>query len=158
LSENSPNSDTQFWERFIREKPLSDLQAVKDAAKQLVTITSALQALLLAVLPLKDIRSLVPGWKVLLFMIPSLLWLGSLVYSIRVFVPEEIPITSETDPTAVRDVLQERATKKVEHLKVAQVLLVLGLGALIIVTAFYFLSVPAPKSTPSVPIAPQPSV
>ena len=87
-------------------------------------------------------------------MIPSLLWLASLVYSVCVFVPVKIAITSEMDPAAVSNLLRECATRKVEHLRVAQVLLVLGLAALIIVTTIYFLSVPAPKSASGIPIAP----
>ena len=143
LSDTLSEKDKEFWDRFMREKSVNDIQNIKDAAKQLVTITSALQVLLLGLLPLKDIRPLISGWQALLLLFPSLPWLISLSLSVAVLIPV-MKNANRNDLEKVKNVFEESARQKVRLLRAAQVLLLVGLGSLAIATAVYFLYVPLP--------------
>lgn len=142
MSEEKHTSDDEFWNRVKREKPVNDLQAAKSGAQQLVAITSILQGVLVAMLPLEDFKPLLPGWKVLLLIAPSLLWLISLIFSVLVFTPEKSSVMNKEDSRHLRKVYTRVAASKVRKLKTAQLFLVLGLVALIVVLSFYFLRTP----------------
>ena len=140
-SNSTHNQDTEFWERFVRDQPINDLQAAKDGARQIVSISSALQGLLFAVMPFKDVRILVANWKGLFVVIPSLCWLLGLILSIIVLVPHRISINNPNDLNKIKNLVQETAEKKLKYLRIAQWALVCGLFALLLLSAVYFLSV-----------------
>ncbi len=77
-----------YWHKIANESLASGLLKQEDAAKQLVTLTGALQGLYFAVLAFTDIKEQISGMLILLFMLPALFWFGSLIFATLVFVPQ----------------------------------------------------------------------
>jgi hypothetical protein len=140
LASNSSDQDAEFWQRFVRDQPVNELQAAKEGARQIVTITSALQGLLFAVMPLKDVRVLFANWKGLFVIIPSLFWLCGLIVSIIVLVPHRVSVYHSDDTQEISEKVTKAAATKLKYLRIAQWSLVLGLFALLFLSAVYFLS------------------
>ncbi len=78
---------TAYWRKIHQEAPLEAIKSVEAAAKQLVTLTGALQAAYFAVVALGDVRTLVTGAARLAVLLPVLIWLTSLFGASMVFVP-----------------------------------------------------------------------
>lgn len=76
-----------YWRKVRQEAPLEAIKSLEAAAKQLVTLTGALQAAYFAVVALGEVRTLVTGAARLAVLLPVLIWLASLFCASMVFVP-----------------------------------------------------------------------
>lgn len=122
----------------------------EDAAKQLIQITTLLQAIYFAAISFSDLKKalLAQGLQgvqlaavVLLFAFPVILWLVSLYFSIRVIVP----ITGKynlSNPMQVKHTYQASIKYKQRNLWYAYVTLFLGFIPLILNIFIYLLFIP----------------
>ncbi len=120
-------STANYWRMVGNEAIVQAVSRIEEAAKQLIGITGALQGLAFTIYGFSDWQSQItegagptPGRVVMaLFFIPVLLWLMSLFYATRVFVPQ---IHQNVDLTDVRvsawlDIQQAYATIRDAKLK-----------------------------------------
>jgi len=89
----------EHWRQVWNDAPVQALARVEDAAKQLIGITAALQALYVAIFAFSNLRVQIamtrwflPAWLLsLLFFTPLCCWLISLYFATRVFLPRIRP-------------------------------------------------------------------
>jgi hypothetical protein len=85
----------EHWRKMWNEAPVQAFTRVEEAAKQMITVTTGLQGLYITIFAFSNIRAQVmatPGGVLgmsilLLFFMPVVCWLVSLLYATRVFVP-----------------------------------------------------------------------
>src|SRR6266702_5738549 len=93
--EQMAQNTIEYWRKVSDEAPVQALIRAEDAAKQLIGLTGALQGLYLAVFAFSDLRKQigelhVPALGLLIwmvFLLPIVLWLFSLLCATQVFVP-----------------------------------------------------------------------
>jgi hypothetical protein len=89
----------EHWRKVWNEAPVQALARVEDAAKQMIVVTTGLQGLYVAIFAFSNIRTQVIVTLggvlgvliLLLFCMPVVCWLMSLLYATRVFVPRVQP-------------------------------------------------------------------
>ena len=86
-----------YWKRVYRETPVKALEAIKEGAKQLITITSASQGLYFLAISVSNVRAAVTDWRIVLFALPVVPWLICLGLAVSVFVPESHYIIRKPD-------------------------------------------------------------
>lgn len=128
----------EHWRKVGNEALLQAIARIEDAAKQLVALTSALQALYLAVFAFSSLRERVENeWVLLLFFLPVLLWLGSLFCAARVFVPRvrsgaDVNDVSPSSWQRLRRTYEETGNKKLRWLHWSHRLLIGSFASLLL--------------------------
>ena len=140
------NEDTAYWEKVYREAPVNALEAIKDGAKQLVTITSTLQGLYFLAISVSDIKSAITDWQVVLFTLPVIPWLVCLGLAVSVFVPESHYIIKK--PDRIEGAFRAIASNKFRLLQWAQWILLLSMVFLFADVILYLLWIPRPTPLP----------
>jgi hypothetical protein len=152
------SDDVSYWLRVKREASVGAFQPLEDAAKQIVTITSLLQAGYFAAISVSDVKkanNAADPWFVV-FIVFSLLtvgiWITSLFYATRVFIPEVYNASSRDidlneQVREIRIAYNKTSTYKYQNLKIAVNLLRLSFIPFIINIFIYLamLKVPPPK-------------
>jgi len=115
---------------------------LEEAAKQLISATSLLQAIYFAAISFSELKEglVVEGTKdwllVLLFVLPIVLWLASLCFAVRVFKPETYR-TNLSSPDLARSMYGEMVAYKHRQLRRAHQFLVLGFVPLAVNIVLY---------------------
>jgi hypothetical protein len=157
-SGHKESDDVSYWLRVKREASVGSFQPLEDAAKQIVTITSLLQAGYFAAVSVSEVKkanNAADPWFVV-FIIFSMLtvgiWIISLFYATRVFIPKVYNASSkELDVNEqvreIRIAYNKTSTYKYENLKIAVNLLRLSFIPFIMNIFIYLamLKVPPPK-------------
>jgi hypothetical protein len=116
-----------------------------EPAKQLITISGVLQGLYFVAISfstLKDQISIKCAWDCIfnfVFILPVILWLGSLFFAIRVIMPKLRDRISRVSTSEIQQRWQDDRDYKSQNLKRAQWLLVLGFIPLIISICCYMI-------------------
>jgi len=132
----------RFWLETAQGAAKDSLDALEEAAKQLISVTCLLQATYFAAIYLSNLKeNLVAenasGWLlVLLFVLPVILWLASLSLAVRVFKPVTYK-TNLSSPDLARQMYGEMVTYKQKQLQRAHLFLVLGLIPLVLNIVLY---------------------
>ena len=147
MIKGSPTDEhAAYWERVYREAPVNALEAIKEGAKQLVTITSALQGLYFLAISVSDIRAAVTDWRIVLFTLPVIPWLVCLGLAVSVFVPESRYIIRK--PDRIEGAFRATASNKLRLLQWAQWILLLSMVLLFADVILYLLWIPRPTPSP----------
>jgi hypothetical protein len=151
------------WRKVGNEAPVQALARVEEAAKQLVTLNGALQGLYLAVFAFSDLQERIMGWLVLPFVLPVMLWLGSLYCATRVFVPQVRPGADLDDVSVdawlkIRNTYTETVAQKLAWLHRSHRLLISSfVVVLVLLILLVFLpAAPAPGPTQIIILTPTP--
>ena len=149
------------WRKVWNETPVQAIPHIEDAAKQIITITTALQALYVAIFAFSNLRTqittvhwIVPNWVLLLFFFtPLVCWLVSLAYAMRVFVPRVQPDVNLNELSVsawqkVKDAYATVAEEKLHFLHRSQSWLV-GSFVLVLFAIVLFTFLPAPATLPT---------
>lgn len=140
-----PNpTDRDYWEVVRQESILKAMEAVKEAAKQLIAVTTTLQGLYFVALSVGDVKRSVTDWRIVVFALPVLSWLICLGLSVRVFVPEDFDVSGLAD---LAKVYRQALGRQSLRLRRAQYMLVLGMGFLLTNVLAYLLWIPSQTST-----------
>ncbi len=132
----------RFWLATARSAAKESVGALEEAAKQLISVTSLLQAIYFAAISFSDLKGslVVEGAKdyllVLLFVLPIVLWLASLSFAIRVFKPETYK-TNLSSPDLARSIYGEIVAYKHRQLRRAHQFLLLGFVPLVVNIVLY---------------------
>ena len=86
-----------YWNKVYREGLVNTVKDVKEGARQLVTITSALQGLYFVAISMSDIRFVIQDARILVFTLPIIPWLVCLGLAIW---PSPPPVWSPFSSTA----------------------------------------------------------
>jgi hypothetical protein len=146
-----PSAMDRFWLESARGAAKDSISALEEAAKQLISITSLTQGIFFAAISFSDLKKVLvvndwQGWLlVLLFTGPILLWLISLGFAVRVFIPETYN-TNLQSPDLAKEMLQQITAYKHQQLLRAHTALLLGFGLLAVNIVIYLGWMPAVKS------------
>ncbi len=162
----------EYWRQVGIEAPVRAVTRVEDAAKQLIGLTAALQGLYFAVFAFSDLRKQivalslpVPGSLVLLlFFLPIVCWLFSLICATQVFVPRMHLDVNLNDMSIaawqqIKQKYESIVEKKLDWLYRSQLLLVISFGTVLLVLVILAL-LPAPPAsgpTPIIIVTPMPT-
>ena len=165
MSDNLKKSDAQgqkptsldnFWMETGQNAVKEAIGRQEEAAKQLISITSILQAIYFAAISFSNLKNALilqdlHGWLLVifiaLFVSPIALWLISLRFAVRVLVPI-IRSTNLNSPTMIQEMYQDAIDYKTKHLQRAHWALVLGFLPLVVCIIVYLAWVQVPISLP----------
>ena len=153
-----------FWRQVGIEAPVQAITRVEDAAKQLIGLTAALQALYFAVFAFSDLRKQLVALSLpvsgslilLLFFLPIVCWLISLFCATQVFVPKMHLELNLNDMSVgawqqIKQKYESILEKKLHWLRWSHSMLVVSFGAVLLVLVILAL-LPAPPSSGPTPI------
>ena len=132
----------RFWLETAQGVAQDSVGALEEAAKQLISVTSLLQAIYFAAISFSDLKeSLAAEYEVnwllvLLFVLPIIFWLASLGFAVRVFKPETYK-TNLSSPDLARSMYGEMVAYKHRQLRRAHLFLVLGFLPLVVNIVLY---------------------
>ena len=155
-------ASADYWRGVANEAAVQALARIEEAAKQVIAITSALQAAYIAIFALSDLRKqlaggmqgFLPGWLLLcVFFLPLLFWFISLYQATQVFIPKVYDKVNLDDIsvgawTAVRNAYDQTGREKLRRLQLSQRWLVVSFGV-VLVTAFLLFFLPAAATQPT---------
>lgn len=156
----SPSEESQIvaalkdhWRKVGYEFPVKSIERLEEAAKQLVAINGTLQGLYLAVFAFSNLREYAPSPLTLLFLLPMILSVTSIIFAIRVFMLREYERAAIDDVsldawTRLSEVYRKALVRKRLDLYRAHWLLI-GSFALLIAGIGVALLYPPEKSTPT---------
>lgn len=78
----------EHWRKVAYDAPIQSIARLEDAAKQLVTLIGSLQGVYFAVFAFSNLKERLSGPLLLPYLAPIVLWLISLYYATRVFIPQ----------------------------------------------------------------------
>ena len=153
----------EHWRKVGYEGPVQAIGRIEDAAKQLIALNGTLSGLYFAIFTLSDLRKQVPSLALLLFFVPVALWLGSLYFATRVFLPEkrsgaDLDDFSEGAWLKIRETYTKTRDNKLAHLNRSHSLLVASFGAilLLLVASLFLPGAPASGPTEMIILTPTP--
>jgi len=132
----------RFWLETARSAARESIAALEEAAKQLIGITSLLQAIYFAAISFSELKKslvaegVVDWLLVFLFVLPIVLWLFSLSFAVRVFKPETYK-TNLSSPDLARRMYEEIVSYKHKQLGRAHLFLLLGFIPLVVNIILY---------------------
>ena len=142
----------RHWREVRNDAPVQAVARIEDAAKQLVTLNSALASLYFAVFALGNLKDKVTSGLSWLFLLPVALWLASLFYATLVFVPRartgaDLDDESVTAWQALRTVYLDTRDSKLRWLHLSHRWLLGSFGAmLVLLAALVFFPAAAPAN------------
>jgi hypothetical protein len=122
----------------------AQLATVRDAAKQIATVTAVIPTLYFGVLSFSDLRKTVHGWEAVPFLLPAIPWLASQLLLAGIFVPRFQP--AEDWPARAKRA-RARLSVAAETLRLAYLSLAGGVILLVGVLAYLLIFVPAPPAS-----------
>jgi hypothetical protein len=161
-----------YWRKVSDAAPVEAIARIEEAAKQLIGLTGALQGLYLAVFAFSDLRKQIGGlhvaaltWLIwLIFLLPIVMWLISLLCATMVFVPKPRSGANTEDTSVnawqeIKDTYEKTANDKLTWLHRSHLALVFSFGAVLIVLITFILlpASVAPEPTPIIIVTPTPT-
>ena len=134
-----------FWLQMGQDNVKNTINRQEDAAKQLISLTSVVEAIYFAAISFSDLKTALTSQNipcsqliifVAFFVSPIILWLISLGFAIRVAVPVT-KIADLKSPRQLGDLYVETVTYKSKYLRLAHVALVLGFVPLAVNIVIY---------------------
>lgn len=143
----------EYWRKASQELPLQSIARVEDAARQMIALTGSLQGLFLAVVAFSDLRNQLRGFEALAFLVPVLLWMGSLWFATQVFVPRERQGANRNDlrPEAweeLRETVEDALKEKQRLLNRAHALLLASYVVAVVLMGYWLVNAPPPSEPP----------
>ena len=128
----------------------SVLQAIRETAKQTITIVPIIQTAYFAVISISDLRQVIFGqWFIaILFILPALLWGISLFWALKVISPTKVTIKGGQ---SVDDAEKAIENKKYSQMKTSQYIMLAGFVVMAICVFLYLVLIPLPKEQPGFP-------
>ena len=132
----------RFWLETARDSAKESIGALEEAAKQLISVTSLLQAIYFAAISFGELKKslVVEGavdWLlVFLFVLPIVFWLFSLGFAVRVFKPKTYK-TNLSSPDLARQMYEDVGSYKHKQLGRAHIFLLLGFVPLVVNIVLY---------------------
>jgi hypothetical protein len=140
----------RFWLDATRNAVKESVGALEEAAKQLIAITSIAQTIYFAAISFSDLKRAVglftpvEQWLIAVVLaFPLLIWILSLVFAVRVFIPETYRANLNS-PDLARETYYEIVSYKRRQLQRAHYLLVGGFVPLVLNVIVYVALVPVP--------------
>lgn len=140
-----PTAQKSFWLEMGEEAVKETRNRQEDAAKQIITITSVLQAIYFATISFSDLKKVIVTQDVLgspliivvaLFVSPIIIWLIGLGFAVRVIVPVTYYAYLES-PDQLKEGYIEAVRFKSKYLGRAHKALVLGFVAVVMNIVVY---------------------
>ena len=162
----------EYWRQVGIEAPAQAITRVEDAAKQLIGLTAALQGLYFAIFAFSDLRKQIVALSLpvsgnlvlLLFFLPIVFWLLSLICATQVFVPRMHLDVNFNDVSIaawqqIKQKYESIMEKKLNWLTRSQWLLVISFGVvlLVLVILAFLPASPASGPTPIIIVTPTPT-
>lgn len=133
------DKDRDYWDQVERKAPLTAIKKHEEAAKQLIGLTSLMSTIYFGLVSFNEVlKQVMAGPILLIFILPLLLWLGSLYYATRVIVPQPYDIKH------IQKDYVKIGNAKHRSLKSSLNLLIASMFVLIFDVVLYLLWVPAP--------------
>lgn len=132
----------RFWLETAQGAAKESVTALEEAAKQLISVTSLLQAIYFAAISFSEVKGGLAsegavGWMLLLmFVLPIVFWLISLSFAVRVFKPETYK-TNLSSPDLAQKMYGDMVAYKHRQLRRAHLFLVLGFVPLVVNIVLY---------------------
>ncbi|MFN8484638.1 MAG: hypothetical protein U0768_16490 [Anaerolineae bacterium] len=150
------------WRKVQNDAPVEAIKRIEDAAKQLITLTGALQGITFAVFAFGNVKDRISGLWLLPFVVPVLLWLVSMMLATFVFVPRPRDADlNDYSPAAwlrLRDAYQRVSREKLRWLHFSQAVLILSFLTVVVLVLFLAVvpSAPPPAPTRIILVTPTP--
>ncbi len=151
----------EHWRKVWNEAPVQAITRIEDAAKQMIVVTTGLQGLYVAIFAFSNLRSQIMttpggvlGWVLLLlFFLPVICWLISLIFATRVFVPRIQPDVNFNEVSAgawqkVKDAYGRTGEEKLRWLHRSHHWLIASF-VLVLLAVVVLISLPAAPTGPT---------
>ncbi len=125
----APDPNLKFWKDTAKGLLGESIKSIEGTAKQIIGVAGILEGLYFHAIAYSDIRGQLGGVGLLLYLLPLLLWLGSLLAALLVFFPRTYA-SNISSWRESKDAFERIVTYKHAMLKVAGGFLVLGAVAL----------------------------
>jgi len=126
-----PSSTDIFWRDTLRRVVHESIGRIEGASRQIIAITSFLEGIYFAAISFSEVRGALSGWTVGLFLLPIALWLVSLFFAIRVFVPR-LYETNLRSPDIAEETYLAIVAYKQENLQRAHWVLLVSFAVLLV--------------------------
>lgn len=136
-----PNS---FWRENAQKLVGESIPTTEEVAKQLIGVNSLLEGIYFHAITFSNVKSVLSGWIVAIYLAPFALWLLSIIFAVLTISPEmyTININSTRDS---KQKFEEIVSNKYRMLKTSEVFLILSFIALFAAIAHYLIVVPIAK-------------
>ena len=127
-----------FWRETGRELVKESIKTIDETARQIITVAGILEGLYFHAISFSDIRGVLAGGTLVIYTLPLALLVLSLITAFIVFFPEHyrLNILSSTgSKAAYEDIIK----KKLLYMRLAAVLLVLGVAGIGVAMFTYLL-------------------
>ena len=125
-----------FWRKTGRKLVRKSIDAVENTSRQILTVAGILEGLYFHAISFSDLRARLNTGLMVLYILPLVLLLLSLVAAFGVFFPERYRInilSSEGSKAAYEEILRS----KLLAMRIAAVFLLLGVAALVVAMILY---------------------
>ena len=130
-----------FWRENAQKLVSESISTIEEVAKQLIIVNSLLEGIYFHAIAFSQVKIIIVGLTVIVYLIPIFLWLVSLFFAVVTLSPKAYLINIKSS-RASKETFEEIVLQKHRMLKFSEAFLILSFIALIGAIAHYLLSVP----------------
>jgi len=125
-----------FWKKNAENLVGESISSMADVAKQIIVVTSLLEGLYFHAITFSDLRGMLDGGQLLVYLMPIAPWLASLIFAMWSLSPKDYQININSSHES-KQTFEEIVNTKYYRLKMAEVFLIASFLPLMIATYCY---------------------
>lgn len=125
-----------FWKKNAENLVGESISSMEGVAKQIIVVTSLLEGLYFHAITFSDLRGMLDGGQLLVYLTPIALWLASLVFAMWSLSPKDYQININSSHES-KQTFEKIVNTKYYRLKMAEVFLIASFLPLLIATYCY---------------------
>lgn len=137
----SPEPDP-FWRENAQKLVGESISTIEEVAKQLIAVNSLLEGIYFHAITFSNVKPVLTGWLVVIYLAPIVLWLLSLVFAVITLSPKSYEINIKSSRES-KEKFEEVVSRKHTMLKLSEFFLIVSFVPLFFAIAHYLLVVPA---------------
>ena len=128
----------EFWREAGKQIVKSSIDTLESVAKQLLAVAGILEGLYFHAITFTDLRGTVSGWTLFVYILPIILLLVTIVFSLVVFLPEMYKINI-ANWRACKSTFEEISQSKLVAVRAASISLGLAVVSLMVAVSVYLI-------------------
>ncbi len=126
----------EFWREAGKQIVKSSIDTLEGVAKQLLAVAGILEGLYFHAITFTDLRGTVSGWTLFVYILPIILLLVTIVFSLLVFLPETYKINI-ANWRMCKSTFEEISQSKLTAVRAASIFLGLAVVSLMVAVWVY---------------------
>lgn len=126
----------EFWREAGKQIVKSSIDTLEGVAKQLLAVAGILEGLYFHAITFTDLRGTVSGWTLFIYILPIILLLVTIVFSLVVFLPETYKINI-ANWRMCKSTFEEISQSKLTAVRAASIFLGLAVVSLMVAVSVY---------------------